>query len=88
MSFLVRCPNCGERGVYEFRFGGEARPRPMPQAGDAEWLTYNYVRQNEAGVQKEWWYHRAGCGQWFLARRNTVTNDVLETFFPEEQSHQ
>ena len=25
MSFLLNCPNCGERSVQEFRFGGEVR---------------------------------------------------------------
>jgi sarcosine oxidase subunit delta len=27
-----------------------------------------------AGVQKEWWFHRDGCGSWFTTYRNTVTN--------------
>ena len=28
MSFLLTCPNCGERPVAEFRFGGEYHLRP------------------------------------------------------------
>jgi sarcosine oxidase subunit delta len=84
VSFLVPCPQCGRRSVYEFRFGGEVRGRPLPGAGEADWAHYRYVKVNEAGVQKEWWYHRAGCGQWFQARRNTLTNEVQESFFPEE----
>ena len=28
MSFLIPCPNCGKRSVYEFRFGGEVKTRP------------------------------------------------------------
>ena len=44
---------------------------------------YTHTRVNEAGVQKEWWFHRTGCQQWLLAVRNTVTNEVLETSFPE-----
>jgi len=35
-------------------------------------------------VQKEWWYHRSGCHRWLQAVRNTITNEVLETFFPDE----
>jgi sarcosine oxidase subunit delta len=34
-----------------------------------------------AGVQKEWWCHRDGCGSWFTTYRNTVTN--LEVEAPE-----
>ena len=26
------------------------------------------------GVQKEWWYHRRGCGTWFTIYRDTVKN--------------
>jgi sarcosine oxidase subunit delta len=84
MSFLLRCPGCGARSVYEFRFGGEVKKRPAAGAPDAEWLRYSYQRKNEAGVQKEWWCHRMGCRQWFFAVRNTVTNEVLETCFPED----
>ena len=30
MSFLMPCPHCGDRSVYEFRFGGEVKQRPQP----------------------------------------------------------
>ncbi len=84
MSFLLRCPYCGNRSVYEFRFGGELKERPRPEAADDDWLRYTYFKANRAGVQKEWWYHRAGCGAWIVAVRNTLSNEVLETSFPEE----
>jgi sarcosine oxidase delta subunit len=29
-------------------------------------------------VQKEWWYHRAGCGRWFLLERHTQTNELKQ----------
>ena len=82
MSFLVRCPHCGERSVYEFRFGGEVKERPRPDAAGESWFHYTYPRVNEAGAQREWWYHRSGCRQWLQAVRDTRSNDVLETFFP------
>ena len=82
MSFLLRCPNCGERSVYDFRFGGEVKTRPALDAPPEAWTRYNYAKQNEAGEQLEWWYHRLGCRQWFVARRNTATNAVLETRLP------
>ena len=82
MSFLLRCPHCGPRDVYEFRFGGEHQQRPTPGAPRDAWVSYLYLRANEAGLQREWWYHRLGCGLWFLALRDTRTNTVQETALP------
>ena len=84
MSFLIPCPHCGPRSVYEFRYGGEYQQRPEPGAAEQEWTRYNYLRANVAGVQKEWWFHRDGCCAWFLAERDTVTNRVSRTFWVEE----
>jgi len=85
MSFLLSCPHCGNRSVYEFRFGGEVKTRPQPDASADEWCTYTYTKANLAGVQKEWWYHRSGCRQWLQAVRDTRTNDVLEAYFPDSK---
>ena len=82
MSFLVRCPHCGPRDAYEFRWGGESSKRPAPGSARPVWADYLYVRNNEAGVQQEWWYHRAGCRRWFLGVRDTRSNEVKETFWP------
>ena len=81
--FLIECPNCGPRSFTEYRFGGERLARPGNGAG-REWVHYLYARQNKLGVQTEWWYHRMGCQRWFLARRHTQTNEVLETFWADE----
>jgi sarcosine oxidase subunit delta len=32
------------------------------------------MNQCVAGVQKEWWCHREGCGVWFTVYRDTRTN--------------
>ena len=45
------------------------------------------MKRNNAGPQLEWWYHRAGCGEWFKARRNTLTNEVQQTMLPQDQEH-
>jgi sarcosine oxidase subunit delta len=68
--------------VQEFRYGGEYNPRPKRplEAADAEWTDYVYMRANKWGVQKEWWYHRAGCQLWFLAERHTRSNEVVRTY--------
>jgi heterotetrameric sarcosine oxidase delta subunit len=83
MTFLLSCPNCGPRDVYEFRYQGEVTSRPNGSPGRRELSTYVYFRANAAGVQREWWYHRIGCGLWFQAERDTRTNEVLKTTVPE-----
>jgi heterotetrameric sarcosine oxidase delta subunit len=82
MSFVLSCPNCGSREVTDFAFGGEASNRP-DRPSLRELNEYNYFRRNVAGVQREWWYHRSGCRTWFLAERDTRTNQVLWTATPE-----
>ncbi len=78
----LNCPNCGPRNVQEFRYGGEYNPRPKhpEELPEDAWVDYVYMRDNHLGVQKEWWYHRAGCQLWFLAERHTGTNQVLRTY--------
>jgi heterotetrameric sarcosine oxidase delta subunit len=76
MSFVLTCPNCGEREVTDFSFGGELVPRPKEKPSERELNTYNYFRKNVAGEQREWWYHRSGCREWFQAVRDTTTNEV------------
>ena len=50
------------------------------------WTGHLYLRANRLGFQKEWWYHRAGCGLWFLAERHTRTNQVTATYrWPPER---
>jgi sarcosine oxidase subunit delta len=83
MAYLLNCPNCGERNVYEFRFGGEVLVRPPPETSQDDWATYFYTRRNTAGVAREWWYHKFGCRKWCLALRDTVTNEIQETSWPQ-----
>lgn len=82
MTFLLECPHCGPRDVYEFRFQGEVTRRPPSTPTRRELSAYVYFRRNPAGVQQEWWYHRTGCGLWFVAERDTRTNDVLRVEIP------
>ena len=76
MSYVLTCPNCGPREVTDFGFGGELNPRPKGTPSLRELGEYNYFRRNVAGVQQEWWLHRSGCGEWFVAERDTRTNEV------------
>jgi sarcosine oxidase subunit delta len=71
MSFLLTCPNCGPREVYEFRYGGEILP--------ASAATTSTAGSNLPGPQRERWYHRFGCRCWLFAERDVRTNEVLRT---------
>lgn len=78
---LLKCPNCGERNVSEFRFGGERVKRPSADEMSREtWADYLYTRRNVQGVQTEWWYHTA-CSSWFIAERHTKTQGIVGTYF-------
>ncbi len=82
MSYLLTCPNCGIREVTDFGYGGEISSRPTERPTLRELGAYNYFRRNRAGVQREWWFHRSGCRAWFIAERDTTTNEVLLTELP------
>lgn len=82
MSFLLACPLCGPRDVYEFRFGGEVQQRPAPGSDQHTWGEYLYMRTNVSGIERAWWFHRVGCRRWFQAERDTRTNRVLRTGWP------
>ena len=82
MSFLLPCPNCGPRPVDEFTCTGEVTVRPKSDPSLRDLTDYLYFKHNVAGVQREWWYHRSGCAAWFLAERDTRTNEVLFTELP------
>jgi heterotetrameric sarcosine oxidase delta subunit len=84
MSFILRCPNCGLREVTDFGYGGELVRRPKARPSFRELNEYNYFRLNRAGMQREWWFHRSGCREWFIAERDTTTNDVRWTARPSE----
>jgi heterotetrameric sarcosine oxidase delta subunit len=57
--------------------------RPTSSPTLRELTSYIYFRKNVAGVQREWWYHRFGCELWFVAERDTRTNDVVSSSLPE-----
>jgi heterotetrameric sarcosine oxidase delta subunit len=82
VSYLLTCPNCGTREVTDFGYGGEISARPTSRPTLRQLGEYNYFRRNTAGVQREWWFHRSGCRAWFIAERDTTTNEVLMTALP------
>lgn len=86
MMILLPCPYCGPRNVSEFRYVGELLQRPDPNAtGIGEWRAFLYVRYNPAGWAVETWVHSAGCRQYFVVERHTVTNEVRASRLPAAQ---
>jgi heterotetrameric sarcosine oxidase delta subunit len=77
----IFCPCCGERNHDEFRYGGDAtvqRPAVDETSFDV-WYDFVYARRNPRGAHREYWQHVAGCRQWLIVERHTVThciNDV------------
>ncbi len=81
----LRCPLNGLRNLSEFVYGGEYHAMPEPAATDARrWAEYVFFHDNEAGVVLEWWCH-AATSYWFLAERDTRTDEILRTFDPLER---
>ena len=82
MSFLLECPNCGQRPVEEYASGGEVTVRPKSAEDERALFRYLYFKENVAGHQREWWFHSSGCREWFQAERDTRSNEVLQTAPP------
>jgi len=58
----------------------------MPDAADISddvWRDYLWLSANEAGVVREWWCHLP-TSYWFIAERNTVTDEIVRTYPSEE----
>jgi heterotetrameric sarcosine oxidase delta subunit len=75
----LTCPLCGERDRREFYYYGaeDYLHRPGRRARSlADWDNYLHLRDNPAGVTRDLWYHEAGCAQWLLVTRNTVTHEI------------
>jgi sarcosine oxidase subunit delta len=80
---LVPCPHCGPRPELEFRCGGEAhisRPVQPEKLDDAAWADFLYYRTNPKGVHAERWLHIHGCGRWFNALRDSVSDRFIASY--------
>ena len=78
---LIPCPYCGSRPELEFKYGGHAHIVRQPEAADdAAWAEFLFVRDNPKGVMAERWRHSSGCGRFFNALRNTVSDKILVTY--------
>ena len=84
----IECPICGSRDLREFYVQGSAQAmqRPAPDAGSAAWDDYLHQRDNTAGVERELWYHEAGCTSWLVVERNVSTHEIHAVTLAEEAS--
>ena len=85
----LACPCCGERGLEEFTYSGDAslrRPDGGAAAPVAPWADYVYLRDNTAGPHRELWYHGAGCRCWLVVTRDTRCHAVLDVALARDVS--
>jgi heterotetrameric sarcosine oxidase delta subunit len=84
----LKCPLCGDRDRREFYYYGaeDYLHRPAPNAEPEAWDNYLHLRDNVAGVVKDLWYHEAGCSQWLLVTRNTVTHEIASVELVAERA--
>ncbi len=77
---VMNCPLNGLRNISEFICFGEVSKMPHPDdVSDAEWADFIWMSNNAAGVVQEWWCHVATT-YWFIAERNTVTDEIMKTY--------
>lgn len=77
---IMNCPLNGPRNISEFIWGGEVKAIPDPVAcSDKEWAEFVFIENNAAGVVREWWCH-VPTSFWFIAERNTVTDEIVRTY--------
>ncbi|MFC6489285.1 sarcosine oxidase subunit delta [Nitratireductor sp. GCM10026969] len=81
---LIHCPYCEEDlPELEFAYAGEAhidRPADPSALSDEEWRDYLFIRSNVKGVHFERWRHVHGCGRFFNAARDTVSDKFVTTY--------
>ncbi|CAN5332040.1 sarcosine oxidase subunit delta [soil metagenome] len=80
---LISCPHCGPRAELEFAYAGEAhiaRPADPMLLDDESWTTFLYNRANPKGVHAERWRHLHGCGRFFNALRDTVSDAIVASY--------
>ncbi len=74
------CPLNGPRNIAEFVYGGVVGTAPDPAiVDDRAWAEYLFIESNTRGVVREWWFH-APTAFWFIAERDTATDEILKTY--------
>ena len=81
---LIRCPYCeSDLPELEFRHAGEAhiaRPERIAEIDDEAFARFFFYRDNPKGLTYERWRHVHGCGRFFNAVRDTVSDKFVTTY--------
>jgi sarcosine oxidase subunit delta len=81
---LIHCPYCQEeRSELEFRNCGDAhivRPADIAAISDEAFEEFFFLRDNPKGLIFERWRHISGCGRFFNAARDTISDKFLATY--------
>ncbi len=81
---LIHCPYCDETlPELEFTYAGQAhiqRPELPSTQTDEEWEGFLFIRENARGPHFERWRHMHGCGRFFNAVRDTVSDRFYTTY--------
>jgi heterotetrameric sarcosine oxidase delta subunit len=76
MAFTILCPTCGDRAYHEYWYGGE-----ILNYRDAQELDENFrdvwLRENQAGLRSERWFHFGRCRRWLTIAHDTQTNEIV-----------
>ncbi|MGH8504007.1 MAG: sarcosine oxidase subunit delta [Gammaproteobacteria bacterium] len=77
---IMHCPLNGPRNISEFVSFGAVGEMPEPhRTDDDQWAQYVWMADTPVGVVREWWCH-VPTSYWFIAERNTVTDEILRTY--------
>ena len=81
---VIHCPYCDEqRAELEFAYAGQAhiaRPADPSAMSDEDWQFYLFIRANPRGRHQERWRHIHGCGRFFNAVRDTLSDKFEATY--------
>ncbi len=56
---------------------------PSEPAWGPGWQAYVYERANPRGPHQEYWHHVAGCRQWLVVSRDTLSHEVQASALAE-----
>ncbi len=83
---ILNCPLNGPRNISEFICFGQVTAELNPDGIDNEqWADYIWLHDTPQGIVREWWCHLPSS-YWFIAERNTVTDEIVKTYPASELS--
>lgn len=79
---IINHPLLGPRDSSEFVYLGDAnlinRPNWQEDSAVTQFIDYGYLRDNNAGLHRELWFHEYGDRSWLVVTRDTVSHEIKE----------